>query len=137
MAGSLLIRCCVRFPPVRALFSTRDCSDLDLLLYVSAGQPVIDELIMTAIAKDPNARPPTMEAFGERIAAILATLPVDGSASTQQSAVLGVPGMPSTLAPSGAGPASYAPVPGYVPTPGIHAGDHGHPVAGIDRTGSL
>ncbi len=71
--------------------------------------PVIDELIMQAIAKDPNARPPTMEAFGERITAVLATLPADPNASAQQSAVVGVPMVPSTLAPNAPSHAPGAP----------------------------
>ena len=77
--------------------------------------PAIDELIMTAIAKDPNARPQTMEIFGERINALLAALPPDPNASAQQSAVHGVPGVAATLAagvPSHGGatpPAGFAP----------------------------
>ena len=77
--------------------------------------PAIDELIMTAIAKDPNARPQTMEIFGEQINALLAALPADPNASAQQSAVHGVPGVGATLAagaPSHGGatpPAGFAP----------------------------
>jgi serine/threonine protein kinase len=63
--------------------------------------PAIDELVMTAMAKEVNARPPTMEAFGERIAAYLATLPADsGQGTAQRSAVVGVPYNPSSGYPS-------------------------------------
>src|SRR5262249_1609258 len=48
--------------------------------------PWIDELIMTAMAKDAASRYPTMEVFGERIAGALAALPPDGP-SQQRSAV--------------------------------------------------
>jgi len=86
--------------------------------------PVIDELIMTAIAKDPNARAPSMELFGERITAILATLPADPNVSSQQSAVVGVPTGPSmsqqapAYTPSAMPAAAYAPQAAYgQPTP--------------------
>jgi serine/threonine-protein kinase len=42
--------------------------------------PAIDHLVMAAISKDPNGRPPTMEIFGEQIGALLAQMPgADGS----------------------------------------------------------
>ncbi len=42
------------------------------------GLPIeLDRLIQGAMAKDPGARPPTMEAFGEQIAALLAMQPPD------------------------------------------------------------
>ncbi|HEX7842616.1 MAG TPA: serine/threonine-protein kinase, partial [Kofleriaceae bacterium] len=37
--------------------------------------PAIDPLILGAMAKDPKARPPTMEGFGEQLAALLRSLP--------------------------------------------------------------
>ena len=88
--------------------------------------PAIDELVMTAMAKEVNARPPTMEAFGERIAAYLATLPSDtGQPGTaQRSAVVGVPYNPSggyqsqpafTPPPPPAGFAPSVPPPAYPP----------------------
>jgi hypothetical protein len=36
--------------------------------------PALDALVVAAMAKDPGLRPPTMEAFGEHMGAILATL---------------------------------------------------------------
>ncbi len=36
--------------------------------------PALDALVVAAMAKDPGLRPPTMEAFGEHMSAILATL---------------------------------------------------------------
>src|SRR5262249_44950927 len=39
--------------------------------------PQIDQLVLAALAKDPSARPPTMELFGEHIAGMLAMLPPD------------------------------------------------------------
>jgi serine/threonine protein kinase len=53
---------------------------------------VADDLVMSALAKDPAARPPTMEDYGERIAAVLASLPQDGTA--QRAAVVGAPSGP-------------------------------------------
>ena len=41
--------------------------------------PAIDQLVLAAMAKDPGARPPSMEVFGEHLAAVLATLPGDPS----------------------------------------------------------
>ena len=88
--------------------------------------PAIDELVMTAMHKEVNGRPPTMEAFGERIAAYLATLPVDSSQGTaQRSAIVGVPtagGYPSAPAftppppPMGFAP-SFTPPPPQYPAP--------------------
>ncbi len=85
--------------------------------------PVIDELIMTAIAKDPNARPPNMEAFGERIGQILASLPADPHASAQQSAVVGVPLVTPTFQPQSPQDLgrSHAPLPPGTPPPGGYA----------------
>jgi len=47
--------------------------------------PEIDALILRAMAKDANARPPTMEQFGEEIAAALAMFPHEGGPSTAQA----------------------------------------------------
>jgi serine/threonine-protein kinase len=102
--------------------------------------PMIDELIMTAIAKDPNARPPTMEALGEKINAILATMPATSNQlSAVQSAVVGVPIAPTypvgpppgVPTPHGAyqGFAPHTPPPGqFQPTPPPMAG-YGTPQA--------
>ncbi|HEU0033460.1 MAG TPA: serine/threonine-protein kinase [Kofleriaceae bacterium] len=96
--------------------------------------PAVDELIMTAMHKDANARPPTMELYGERIGAVLASLPVDTSASTaQQSAVVGVPNVPS---PTPYGQPGFAPP--TPPPPGPPPGSFGHaptpPPAGRPHT---
>jgi serine/threonine protein kinase len=83
--------------------------------------PMIDDLVMTAMAKDPAARPATMEDFGERIAAALASLPPEPSA--QRSAVVGVPGgfdtpaAPSAFAPSAFARPSGPPVGPATPVP--------------------
>ncbi|MGN6110437.1 MAG: protein kinase domain-containing protein [Kofleriaceae bacterium] len=63
--------------------------------------PVIDELILAAMAKDPAHRPPAMEAYGEPLPAVLATLPPEPTG--QISAVHGAPPAP--------------PPAGYVETP--------------------
>jgi eukaryotic-like serine/threonine-protein kinase len=118
--------------------------------------PALDELVMIALAKDPQARPPTMEAYGERIAAVLATLPAEPGASATHSAVVGVPagsaafgaGAPShhphgvatppgafgAFAPHTPPPAGYAPTPppgSYPggPPPGPPAPGYGTPQA--------
>jgi len=89
--------------------------------------PVIDELVMSAMAKDPQARPPTMEDYGERIAAVLASLPPEPSA--QRSAVGGPPGAASGYASvaradtppaySAGGPAPSDTPPAYSAGPGF------------------
>jgi tRNA A-37 threonylcarbamoyl transferase component Bud32 len=98
--------------------------------------PAIDQLVMAAVAKDRNARPPTMELFGEQIAAMLAQFPSESGQGTAQmsaqhgaqlSAQVGVP-VPPTMASYGATPGqpygAYAPPTappapgGYVPAPG-------------------
>ena len=45
-------------------------ADLDL-------SPALDHVVMTALQKDPNARPPSMEAYAEMLAGVLAQLPAD------------------------------------------------------------
>jgi eukaryotic-like serine/threonine-protein kinase len=84
--------------------------------------PHIDHLVMTAIAKDKNQRPPSMEMFGEQLAAMLAQMPSDSAqGSAQVSAQVGAvgatmptgPGMPPT---TGA-PMSYGGQPAFTPPP--------------------
>ena len=88
--------------------------------------PVIDDLVMSAMAKNPAQRPPTMEQLGEMIGALLATMPPDSGVATAPVSVPHVPTppaysaihasptapaqpfTPSTPPPSGA---AYAPVP--------------------------
>jgi serine/threonine-protein kinase len=70
--------------------------------------PAIDHLIMTAIAKDRDQRPPTMEIYGEQIAALLAQFPPEagahsGQGTAQISAQVAAPGM----MPTGGGQPSY------------------------------
>ncbi len=62
--------------------------------------PVIDHLVLTAMMKQPVARPSTMELYGEQIAAALAQLPPDPnrSAATPLSAMQAVPTPPAPSA---------------------------------------
>ncbi len=75
--------------------------------------PELDRLVLTAMMKQPQARPPTMEAYGEQLAAVLAQLPADPnvSASTPLSAVQPVITPPAHSAfvpsPTPPGPQSY------------------------------
>ncbi|MEO8702568.1 MAG: serine/threonine-protein kinase [Kofleriaceae bacterium] len=71
--------------------------------------PQIDQLIMSAIAKDPNARPATMETFGEQINALLATMPESSHGMTAQRSAVG-----------------QAMVPASTPTPGAYGGFSPH-----------
>ncbi len=74
--------------------------------------PAIDQLILSAMAKDPTARPATMEVFGEHLAALLSTMPAD---TTQQRPVVA-----ATLAPDAPSFAPRTPPPHVVapaPTP--------------------
>jgi serine/threonine protein kinase len=84
--------------------------------------PHIDQLVMAAVAKDPNARPATMELFGEQLNALLAQFPAEtgqGTAqvSTPMSAVHQVvgPTMATGPGPAFAAPAAYPPAPAYAP----------------------
>jgi len=98
--------------------------------------PAVDDLVMSAMAKDAAARPPTMEDYGERIAAVLAALPQEGA---QRAAAVSVPtphadtplaysaavGNSGGFAPQG-GPASGPPSgPAMSPTPPGGAGGSG------------
>jgi hypothetical protein len=73
--------------------------------------PVIDELVMGAMAKDPAQRPATMEALGEHIAAVLATLPPDPTAPSAPISVpyVPAPAVPPSFAPSTPPPTGAAP----------------------------
>ena len=57
--------------------------------------PMVDDLVMGAMAKNPAQRPPTMEQLGEHITAMLATLPADAAGP---SAPLSVPYVPPPVA---------------------------------------
>jgi eukaryotic-like serine/threonine-protein kinase len=61
--------------------------------------PMIDDLVMRAMAKDPAARPPTMEDFGEQIGALLAALPPDPTAQRSAVASSGFAPVPHTDTP--------------------------------------
>jgi serine/threonine protein kinase len=87
---------------------------------------IIDDLVMGALQKNPDHRPPTMEQYGEHINALLATLPADPAGP---SAPISVPYVPSpavrTDTPQAysafASPTPFAPhtppPPSPVPTP--------------------
>jgi len=92
--------------------------------------PSIDQLVLSAMAKDPRARPPTMEQFAEMLAALLATLPPDpnrppsSAMSVQQSSVAAAvtPPVSAFQAPTPyAAPAAFTPAPvppqAYPPPP--------------------
>jgi serine/threonine-protein kinase len=75
--------------------------------------PAIDQLVLAAMAKDPGHRPPTMDAFGEQIAALAQALPpLDPNRSQQQSAA-----QPAINVVTPAAPSAYAPPPYATPQP--------------------
>jgi serine/threonine protein kinase len=79
--------------------------------------PAIDQLVMAAMSKDPNGRPPSMEQLGEHLAALLAIQPPDPNRppTTPLSAVQGI-ASPPPLTP--AAPSAYAsPTPAFTPPP--------------------
>ncbi|HTR56155.1 MAG TPA: protein kinase [Kofleriaceae bacterium] len=67
--------------------------------------PEIDRLVLTAMMKDPRARPPTMDAYAEAIAQARAALPPDPSvqATGARSAVVGAAAVPTPPAYSAGG----------------------------------
>jgi hypothetical protein len=85
--------------------------------------PMIDDLVMSALAKNPAQRPPTMEQLGETIHALLATLPPDPAGPSQPVSVPYVPTPPaySAVHASPTAPAPFAPAtpppstPAYTP----------------------
>ncbi len=82
--------------------------------------PAIDQLVMSAVAKDRNARPATMELFGEQIAALLSQYPpVSGQGTAQVS-------VPMSAVHGVATPPSYG-APAAMPTPGVAYGAHPFP----------
>jgi serine/threonine-protein kinase len=98
----------------------------------------LDPLILGAMAKDPQARPPTMEVFRDQIAALLQTLPPDPRSAPRSAVVVAppTPGPVSGAAPTPAPPNAFgapypSPVPGgalpYLPTPSPGAGAYGAP----------
>ncbi len=106
--------------------------------------PAIDHLIMTAIAKDREQRPATMEIYGEQINALLAQFPPEtgatsGQGTAQISAQVGVPtggAQPSYGTPHAAygyvaptSPAGPPPGMGYPPAPPPGPPNYGTPQA--------
>ena len=104
--------------------------------------PAIDQLVLSAMAKDPNARPATMEQMGDRINAMLASLPVGTQEQTAQvvaqSGAMTTPTPPPQglaptghpgFAPSAPPPPGAAPGFGSPPSPGSpgFASPHGGP----------
>jgi serine/threonine protein kinase len=78
--------------------------------------PMIDDLVMGAMAKDPARRPATMELLGEHITAVLATLPPD---PTGPSAPISVPYVPAQMTPPASFAPSTPPPPGAAFTPAL------------------
>jgi serine/threonine protein kinase len=84
--------------------------------------PAIDHLILGAMAKNPAERPPTMELFGEQIAALQAQFPADTAVATAQ-ATAQQPAMTrphSAVAPASGYPPSGGFVPPQTPPPPQH-----------------
>jgi serine/threonine-protein kinase len=91
--------------------------------------PEIDRLVLTAMMKDPAARPPTMELYGEQIAALQQALPADPNRSmgAPLSSVQNAPTPPAITppahsaymqnAPTPPGPMTPAPPHAYAPPP--------------------
>ncbi len=96
--------------------------------------PAIDSLILHAMAKDPAARPATMEQFGEELNALLAMFPPESGPATAQQptqtrsqgiatpAAYAVGPPPGVFVPSTPGPAAYQPPIGGVAPYDPHAG---------------
>ena len=80
--------------------------------------PAVEQLILSAMAKDPAARPPSMEVFGEQIAAVLATMPGDpGYPSSAGPLSMQTPVAPSFVAPMFT--PQVAPFAPPAPSPGV------------------
>ena len=80
----------------------------------------IDRLVLTAMQKDPAARPSTMDLYGEQIAAALAAMPPDGglAAASGPRSRTPTPVPPSLYGDPNA--AAVSPAPGY-PSPSPYA----------------
>ena len=83
--------------------------------------PAVEQLILGAMAKDPGARPPTMDVFGEQIAALLATMPADPAYPSSAGPLsMQVPVAPPMYPPQAASFAPPAPsAPAFPPPPGV------------------
>ncbi|HSS03130.1 MAG TPA: serine/threonine-protein kinase, partial [Kofleriaceae bacterium] len=75
--------------------------------------PALDALILSAMAKDPRARPPTMDAYSEQIAALLPMLPADPRGAAWPAGGPGIGSLPT--AATGFSPATQPP--GYASPP--------------------
>jgi predicted Ser/Thr protein kinase len=100
--------------------------------------PALDELCLAALAKDPMARIPSMEVFGERLAEIAASLggPLSAAASVPYggaSAEVHTPTPPAMPPPTGPAPmpmAAFAGPPPVGPPVGPASAGQGAPVLG-------
>ncbi len=102
--------------------------------------PAIDQLVLAAMAKDPNARPATMEQMGEHISAVLASLPPATQDHTAQvvaqSGAMAMTPTPHGQPPTGQPGMAPARHPGMAPTalPGVAPA--GHPQAFVPTPSS-
>jgi len=108
--------------------------------------PSIDQLVLGAMAKDPAARPATMEQFAEYLQALLATLPADPNRSAGMSVQQGIatPVAPSSfpgpvVAPPTQPPPAFTPPPFGPPTTPPPSGGSSYaaptpPPAGVSYT---
>ena len=90
--------------------------------------PQLDQLVMLAMAKEPSARPATMELFGEQLAALLASIPVDTHQITAAQGAVGPSGAYAARPAPSAILAAFTGGPGGPPTGGPPMG--GPPTGG-------
>ena len=76
--------------------------------------PAIDQVVMMALQKDPNARPATMEQYADMLAGVMQSLPPDPS--YQPSAAMSAASAPRSAIQSAQHTPTPQPLP-YVPTP--------------------
>jgi len=94
--------------------------------------PAIDQLILSAMAKDPKSRPATMDVFGEQIADLLAQQPLETMSGPRPAgaAAQAVETPPAYSAIPGGPPPTYAthgpqmPAPAFVPPGPPPGGGH-------------
>jgi serine/threonine protein kinase len=99
--------------------------------------PAIDQLVLHAMAKDPAARPATMDQLAELLQAVLAQLPADPNRSAGMSVQQGIPTpvAPSSFSPAMPPPTTPPPLaaaadtfpPPMTPPPGMPSGSFGAP----------
>jgi serine/threonine-protein kinase len=95
--------------------------------------PAIDALILGAMAKDPAARPATMEVVGEQIAALRASLPAGPHGGANASGAL-PPGVETPPPPHAGSPELRGP--GTIRPPGVPVGG-ATPPAGPPMSGAM